>query len=375
MRWILLGAALCAACAPTKPEASKAPAPPVRRTITAAGLDSLPRITPTDGRLVCLADGVSTCPTTPVTANWLRDGMYATWEQHKVIEIWHPGQTDPTPLGDIGEADSLYDAVLSVAATPGGFVVISLIGQHLLTYNAKGKFLASLPIPPVRLSRTTGYSGSVPFSQIIHEAGQDSVAEFEVRLVDGPGDTIGKPVLKARLDWFKLHGDRAIAPLPLFPTLPSYAFAPDSDIVWSPGNVLNVERRAPDSTIRWSLTSDVPGAAISPADLKATRARIPAADKARLANFDSSAAHTGKFYPAVAGLLLARDGRVLVSGPAVPGRDSVTYYLLGNRGEPTATFALPERTHALLFDGDSVLVQRAGANANQELRWLVVGKK
>lgn len=375
MRRILVCAALVTACSPTKPDAGKEPVQPINRSITAGALDSLPRMTPSSGRLVCLSDGVSACPTGAVTANWLHDGMFATWEQHKVVDLWRPGQTDPTVLGEIGNNENQYDAVLSVAATPTGYVIVSLMGQHTLSYDSKGVFTGSLPIPPIRLSRSMGYSGSIPFSQIIHEAGQDSVAEFEVRLIDGPGDTTGKRVLDTRLNWFRLHGERAIAPLPLFPTLPSYAFAPDSDIVWSPGDVLDVERQSVDGKVRWTMKSGVTGMPILPADVKATRARIPADEKARLIAFDSSAAHTGKFFPAVVGLLLARDGRVLLNGPQLPGRDSVTYYLLGNTGEPVGTFGLPAQTHALLFDGDSVLVQRSGANASQELRWLVLGKQ
>jgi hypothetical protein len=375
MRWILVSAAVLAACSPTKPEPGKEPAQPINRTITAAGLDSLPPVALRDGRLVCLADGVSTCPTGTVTANWLAGGSFATWEQHKVVEVWHPGATDPSTLGEVGNADNQYDAVLSVAATPTGYTIISLSGQHVLSYDATGVYRSSLPVPPIRLSRTAGYSGSVAFSQLIHEAGHDSVAVFEVRLIDGPGDTIGKTVLSTRLNWFKLHGDRTTAPLPLFPTLPSYAFAADSDIIWSPGDVMSVERQSPSGALRWSLKSEATGSPILPADLKATRERIPADDRGRLASFDSSAAHTGKFYPAVGGLLLARDGRVLVSGPQVPGRDSVAYYVLGNTGQPVGRFGMPARTRALLFDGDSLLVQRSGANTNLELRWLVLGKQ
>jgi hypothetical protein len=56
----------------------------------------------------------------------------------------------------------------------------------------------------------------------------------------------------------------------------------------------------------------------------------------------------------------------------VASRDSVRYVLLSDNGQPTAQFSLPRATRVLLFGGDSVLTQRAGANAKPELRWLVV---
>ena len=90
--------------------------------------------------------------------------------------------------------------------------------------------------------------------------------------------------------------------------------------------------------------------------------------------FDSSAAHTGKHFPAASGLFVGADGRVLVVGPQTPTRDSLDYTLLNNSGVPSGRFALPVRTRPLLYAGDSLLVQRPGANASSELRWLVIGK-
>src|ERR1700709_1958519 len=123
MRALLVGTlVVAAACAGDKP--AKQPAAPVARTITAAGLDSLPRLNPTPGRLVCLADNVSPCPTANATGNWLRDGNFATWEPHKLVEMWRPSVTDPTFLGEVGNAENQYDGVLSAAATRTGFMVI-----------------------------------------------------------------------------------------------------------------------------------------------------------------------------------------------------------------------------------------------------------
>ena len=376
MRRIVTGALFLAACGGGKRAVPDQPAAPVARRMTAGALDSLPGLALSNGRLVCLADAGAPCQVTPATANWLHDGRFATWEPRKPILVWTPDKTDPQFLGEAGLSDSQYAVVLSVAATRSGFTVVTQANgeARALSYDADGRFTSSLPAPPVSMTRARGFSGDIAFYQVIHEAGQDSAAEFEVREVDGPGDTVGVTVLKAKLPWLRLRDSRPVVPVPLFPTLPSYALASDSDIVWTNGDLFNVERRSPKGVVRWSLTSDAPGPAITAAELKALRAKLPADDKVRLAGFDSSAAHTGTFLPAATSLLLSPDGRVLIVSVQVPTRDSLDYTMLSNLGEPQGRFAMPVRSHPLLFAGDSLLVQRAGANGFQELRWLVLRK-
>ena len=376
MRRILVGVLLLGACSSNKPVAPKDPAQPIVHSMSAGALDSLPRMSLTSGRLICLVDAGAPCPTTPATANWLRDGKYATWELRKAVEIWSPDKTDPQLLGEVGVTDSQYDIVLSAAATRSGYIILNLSPgrSSALLYDSRGRYTSNLPMPPVSMTKSRGYSGNVAFFQLIHEAGRDSAAEFDVREVDGPGDTIGVSVLKARLPWLRIRDGRATGPLPLFPTLPSYALAADSDIVWGNSDLFNFERRSPTGAIRWKLTTDAPGPPITKAELAAIRAKLPQNDKTKLAGFDSSAAHTGNFFPAASGLFVGPDGRVLVAGPQLPTRDSVEYVLLDRTGLPTGRLGMPKLTRPLLFAGDSVLVQRAGANANQELRWLVIGK-
>lgn len=373
MRRILLGLVVLIACRDSKPAAPPAPTEPITRTTTAAALDSLSTTPVTDGRLVCLSDGQKPCPTGNATANWLHDGRFAVWEPHHQVQIWTPSKTDPQLLGEIGANEGQYDFVVSVAATRTGYIVLNASGTRALRYDAKGKFESSLPFPPVAIAHATGYSGDVPFYQVIHEAGRDSAAEFEVREIDGPGDTVGRSVLKAKLTWLRLRDGRPVAPLPLFPTLPSYVIAADSDVVWGNGDLFSLERRSPTGKLRWSLTSDATGPAVTPAEINVARTRLPeGGDKAQKARFDSSVANTAKFHPAVGAIYLAADGRVVVSGIPLASRDSVRYVLLSNTGQPTGQFSLPRASRLLLFAGDSLLAQRAGANAQPELRWLIV---
>ena len=373
MRRFLLGLLVLTACRDTKPTASAAPAQSITHTTTAAALDSLPTIPVTNGRLVCLSDGQKPCPTGTATANWLHGGSFTTWEPHHQIQIWTPNKTDPQLLGELGAGEAQYDFVVSVAATRTGYIVLNASGMRALRYNANGKVESSLPFPPVSMTHATGYSGDVPFYQVIHEAGQDSAAEFELREIDGPGDTIGRTVLKSKLNWLRLRDGRPAAPVPLFPILPSYAIAADSDVVWSAGELFSIERRSPAGRVRWSLTSDAPGPAVTAADIAAARSRLPdGADKAQKSRFDSIVAATAKFHPAVGAVYVAPDGRVIVAGFPVASHDSVRYVVLSNTGQPVGRFSLPRSTRVLLFSGDSALAQRAGANAQRELRWLVV---
>jgi hypothetical protein len=375
MRRIVIMMVALAACGGHTDRGPDVPGPAVARTVTAAGLDSLPRLTLADGRLVCLAVDQAPCPVTNATANWLHDGKFATWEPRRPVELWLPNSPNPELLGTAGNGDSAYDIALSAAATRTGYAVLSLGNQRVLSYDEKGRLLSSMPVPPGDLTRARGYSGDIAFTQLIGGSGKDSAATFEVREIDGLGDTTGIPVLKSNLEWLRIGSGKVTAPLPLFPTLPSYGFAADSDVVWSRGEVLTLERRSVHGVLRWSLTSDVTGPPVTPDEIAKLRAKLPPGDKGREIAFDSSAAHTAKFFPAVSGLLIAPDGRVVVAGSQVPSRDSVDYFTLSKSGQPVGRFTMPKRTRPLLFGGDSLLVQRAGANAQQELRWLVLRKR
>jgi hypothetical protein len=346
---------------------------PVERTLTAATLDSLPEMPVSEAHLVCLADGESPCPVDLATANWLHDGRFATWEPNRPVQIWSPNQPNPETLGEIGSGDGQYRAVATVAASGNGYVVIDAAAGQLLRYDVSGRFQSGVPTPPSHMTRLTGFIGDIPFTQLILETGAGSPARFEVREIDGPGDTLGRAVLKLPLPWLRIRDGRPSAPLPLFPVLPSYTIAADSDVVWSAGDVFAVHRQSASGVLRWSLASDVTGPAVTAKEIDEARAQIGSKpDRATRARFDSSVALTPKFHAAITGVLLGSDGRVLVVGAQVPARDSVDFYSLGNTGQPEGKFSLPRRSRVLLFSGDSILVQRPGANMHLELRWLLV---
>ena len=347
--------------------------PPVERTVTAAALDSLPRLAVTDGHLVCLADGQSPCPVDLATANWVHNDRFATWESNRQVQIWSPKQSDPQTVGEVGPGTGQYRLVVSVAANGAGYFVIDAASNNLLLFDGKGHYQSSVPVTPSGMTHATGFAGDIPLLQLILPTAADSAAVFEVREIEGPGDTLGRSVLKLPLPWLRVRDGKPVRQLPLFPVLPSYGIAADSDIVWSAGDVFSVQRQSASGALRWSLTSTAPGPAVTPEEISQERARLGAApDAAALARFDSSVALTDKFHSAITGLIVAHDGRVLVVGAQTPARDSIDFYSLSNSGEPTGRFSLPRRSRVLLFNGDSLLVQRPGANVNQELRWLLL---
>jgi hypothetical protein len=373
MRRVLAGLLLLTACHDNTAATPHWGATPITRTTTGAALDSLPIVPVTDGRLLCLSDGHSPCPTSAAAANWLHDGHFAVWEPHHPILIWTPSKADPQLLGEVGHDSTQYDYVISVAASGTGYIVLNGAGMHVMRYNAAGALQTTVPFPQETITHETGYSGDIAFYQVISEGGRDSAANFDVRIVDSPGDTVGRSVFKTPLNWLRLRDSRPTVPLTLFPILPAYAFATDSDVVWSPAILFTVERRSATGKVRWTLTSDATGPAVTAADLAEAHKRLPPdADKAARARFDSSVANTPKFHPAVGGILLAADGRIVVAGVGGPASDSARYVMLSSTGEPTGRFYLPNATRLLLFAGDSILAQRAGANAQQELRWLMV---
>jgi hypothetical protein len=344
------------------------------RTVTAGALDSLARFSVTDGHLVCLADGQSPCPVELATANWMHGGRFATWEPNRQVQVWSPNQSNPETIGEAGGGTGQYRAVVSVAANGAGYFVIDAAANNLLLFDGKGHYQSSVPIQPSGMSHATGFAGDIPLLQLILPTAVDSPAAFEVRELEGPGDTLGRTVLRLPLTWLRIREGKPSRQLPLFPVLPSYAIARNRDIIWSAGDVFAVRRQSDSGALRWSLTGDASGPAVTPDDIAHERAQLGATpDAAATERFDSSVALSARFYSAITGLILAPDGRVLVAGSQVPGRDSLDYYSLSSSGEPKGRFTLPRRSRVLLFDGDSLLVQRPGPNMNQELRWLLVG--
>lgn len=374
LRRILLPVAVFAFMACHDTAGTRQPAgPPVERTVTAVALDSLPHLAVTDGHLVCLADGQSPCPIDLATANWVHNDRFATWESNRQVQIWSPNQADPQTVGEVGTGIGQYRMVVAVAANGAGYFVIDAASNNLLLFDGTGHYQSSVPVPPSGMTHATGFAGDVALLQLILPTAADSPATFEVREIQGPGDTLGRTVLKLPLPWLRIRNGRTTRELPLFPVLPSYGIGADSDIVWSPGDVFSVRRQSPSGALRWSLSSTVTGPAVTPEEITLERARLgPTPDAAAAARFDSSVALSAKFHAAITGLLLAHDGRVLVVGAQLPGRDSVDLYSLTNSGEPMGRFSLPRRSRVLLFNGDSLLVQRPGPNVNQELRWLLL---
>jgi hypothetical protein len=220
-----------------------------------------------------------------------------------------------------------------------------------------------------------GYSGEIAVLQVIRSTAADSAASFQVRMIDTPGDTAGRLVLKLPLEWLHIRDDRPTTALPLFPTLPAYFITPDSDLVWTAGDTFSVRRQTADGVVKWKLESNVLGSAITSEEIAKIAEGVAKQHNPQIqSSFDSARAHTGKNHAAIAGLLVSKDGRVLVAAPQTALSVDVDLYRLSATGEPIDRFAMPRQSHVLLFSGDSLMVQRPGANGQPELRWLLLKK-
>ena len=121
-------------------DAPEAPAPGGNWTLDAAAVDSLPLLTPQDGRLVCVADGRAACPLMQPIANRLGGDRIALWEPGRTVQIWS-ADTTPVTIGRVGQGLGEYLAVLGVG--PGSDNAVELIdmmadGARVMTYDAKG---------------------------------------------------------------------------------------------------------------------------------------------------------------------------------------------------------------------------------------------
>ena len=342
--------------------------------ITAAALDALPRWTVTDGGRVCSADGRTLCPLHAAVANWLAPDRFALWEPGRQIGAWRIGDTVAVLIGSVGQGPGTYTNPSAVGATSGSDVlVVDAQTDTLLRYDGEGKFLSAKPLPKLFGLSAWGFAGRVAVLQRI--TARDSVvpAVLELRILKAAGDSAGRVALQTTIPFLHLNNSEVSSALPLFPTQPVYAIGDDGALTWSSADRLWVRRVNSSGGTNWTLSSDIKGAAIAPADLAARRLELEHDDVPAI-DLDAMTARTPATHPAVAGILLGRDGRVLVGGAIVPSRDSVTYLMLSKDGVPLARLTLDKRVHPLLLSGDSLLVHRPTEGEPWEIRWLLLPK-
>lgn len=342
--------------------------------ITAAALDALPRWTVTDGGRVCSADGRTLCPLHAAVANWLAPDRFALWEPGRQIGAWRIGDTVAVLIGSVGQGPGTYTNPSAVGATSGSDVlVVDAQTDTLLRYDGEGKFLSAKPLPKLFGLSAWGFAGRVAVLQRI--TARDSVvpAVLELRILKAAGDSAGRVALQTTIPFLHLNNSEVSSALPLFPTQPVYAIGDDGALTWSSADRLWVRRVNSSGGTNWTLSSDIKGAAIAPADLAARRLELEHDDVPAI-DLDAMTARTPATHPAVAGILLGRDGRVLVGGAIVPSSDSVTYLMLSKDGVPLARLTLDKRVHPLLLSGDSLLVHRPTEGEPWEIRWLLLPK-
>lgn len=347
-------------------------------TLTQAGWDSLPVLAVTDGARLCLADGTTDCPLAMAYGNWLDDQRLVLWESARRLLLWRSGDTTAVPMGSTGIEQGQYISVL--AAGPGSGDHVELVtatesGLTLMEFDAKGTFVKSGPLPAAAARTARGFAGPVPILQRIAQTSDSGTAEMQIELLRTIGDSAGTVAFTAPLPWLRIRGEETVSAPSFFPAPPVFAVAADRDVLSSPGGTLEVRRAAADGTVRWTLTSPLTGAPITDADIAARKTELAGATLDTMSTADAAAmrARTGTHHPAVAGLLLARDGRVLVAGPSLPLSETTEHLRLKADGTPDGRVALPRGTFPILFAGDSLLVHRRADGELREIRWLRLG--
>lgn len=360
-------ALLIGACGDTK-------ATGVERMITAATLDSLPIVTLTDGGQVCSADGRSLCPLQTAVANWITSDRFALWEPGRPVGAWRVGDTVAVPIGNLGEVAGQYLNPSAVGTNGSGdILVVDARTDSLLRYDSQGKFLDSKSLPKMFGLTAWGFSGSVAVMQRITAKDSLSPAELELRVLKSAGDSAGRIVLHTVIPWLHLDNNEVSAALPLFQVPPIYAVDNDGGLTWSSGERLWVRRLSPSGDIEWTVSSTLTGPAISPNEIAARRQELQAGGVPAI-DLDSMVARTPATHAAVTGILVGRDGRILVGRTNIPGSDSVSYIVLAKDGAPVSRLTLSSRVHPLLLSGDSLLVHRPTEGEPWEVRWLTFPK-
>ena len=364
----LATAVLLAACGGAGPDAAVSGH---ERQISQATLDSLPRATLTDGGRVCYATGYDSCPLQVAVANWLAPDRFALWEPGREIAAYRVGDTVGVPIGGVGSEAGMYANQSAVGADDkGDILVVEATAGTLLRYGGDGKFRATQPLPKLFGVAVWGFAGRVALLERFTAADSTAPVKLEVRVLTSAGDSAGRVALQLPIPWLRLDNSEVTAPLPLIPTQPLYAVADDGSLFWSSAERLSLRRLNRSGGTDWALVSDITGAAITPADLSARRKELEAAGIPAI-DLDSMVARTPATYPAVSGILLNRDGRIMLGRTIAAGSDSVDYLMLSKEGVPLSRFSLGARVHPLLLSGDSLLVHRPTLGEPWEVRWLL----
>lgn len=342
-------------------------------TLDSATAAALPQLQSADGRLLCVADGSTPCPAGQPYANRLDTERIALWEPGRPVQLWGADST-PIDVGAVGAGLGEYQTVLAVGPGKDGEVLVVNMeadGVRLMRFDRSGKFLEQSLLPPLLDGEARGFAGKIPLQQEMVVRGDSGGTVFRVTVLDDATKTTGRVVLEVPIPWLSLKGGDVTSAPPLFVAAPAYVMTTDGEVIWSPGDRLDIVRRLADGSPRWQLRGDLPRAPVTPQELAAKRAnaRQTLGDGATEADLDTMVARSDTKHPAVAGLIATSEGVVYVAGPTTAA-DSVDYLRLAADGKPNGRFRLAQDTKFLLATGDSILVQRPHGGELREIRWL-----
>ncbi|MCC6928842.1 MAG: hypothetical protein IT359_07615 [Gemmatimonadaceae bacterium] len=339
-------------------------------------LGALPLAHVSEGPVVCTAMGNDSCPLRSAVANWLTPSRVVVWEPGHPVLLLDKESPTGRVVGSFGDRVGQYVYATAVGMLEGRIAVVDMQRTKLVRYNEDQTFDREDNIPRPEENAAPGFAGSTPVLQSIGADGDSGVAHLRVRILRSQTELGGTKVLDLPLPWLRLKGRDALDATPLFPAMPRYAIDADHSIVWTPADSFLVQRRTFDGKVEWTLTSDRAGVAVSEQDITNRRdeiSRLSPAGSLKPGDLDSMQARTGKRHPVLGGIVIEPKGRLLLAGYATPTQDSVNYIVAEHGGRPSHRFALPGRTHVLLFAGDSLLVHRPTEGEPWELRWLRLG--
>ncbi|MEP6590496.1 MAG: hypothetical protein ABJC19_04860 [Gemmatimonadota bacterium] len=368
---LLLVGALLTACAARE---TVTPASNAARTVTQSQLDSLPALAVTDGGRVCVANGRDLCPLEAGIANWIGDDRFAMWEPGRAIGAWKLGDTVPVAIGALGTKVGEYQNPSAIGGGSGSdLLVVDAQTQSLLRYDRNGKFLGSKALPKLFGITAWGFVGKYALLQRVFAKDSVTPATLEIKVLSSAGDTAGRVALTTTIPWLHLNDDAVSAALPLFPIQPVYAVAADGTLVWSAADRLTLQAVAPSGATRWSISSELTGPPIDTAQVRGRREAL-AQQAVPQIDLDSMTARTPATAAAITGILIDRDGRVMIGRATATASDSSQYLFFSRDGAPLARLSLGARVHPLLLTGDSLLVHRPTEGEPWEVRWLLLSK-
>ena len=271
-------------------------------------------------------------------------------------------------VGRTGAGPGEYRRVMAAGVdTAGAITLFDASGFRVVTFDAAGRPAATRAVRPpigfqgVKVAEGRPIAWVVPGGRTI---GDTVLGNFVPLEQETPSRALASVAVRSLT-----RAGSDLMPLPpLFAAYPVWDVGPGLLIVFSPGDLMRIERYGEDGALDLLVDVDIARRAVSDADLERELSRRSARTglsgfggpeqrviRAQLAEARRNAA---AFHPSVRDVRVLRDGTILVKGSPVEPSDSVRWDVFDRSGDLAGYYLLPQ--DARISDGDDRVLLLTG---------------